>query len=103
MARLSAHDPKAVRNFNEMARLCDVAYEAVKVAPTPMEVTRRTCHLLGQLINTIKITGVANCPLLPNVLKVLNVLTILQPKNFVSIFSTQNNLKHLLNINNILV
>lgn len=102
MADLSAGNDKAVVNFKEMARLCRIAYEAVKRAPTPIEVTTRTCNLLDQLIQTIKKTGVANCQLLPNVLNALNALAILKPTNLRSILSTHNNLKHLLNLENLI-
>lgn len=101
-AKMAAGKPNLVENFNEMGRLCDVAHDDVAKAKTPMEVTTRTCTLLGELMNSIKKTGAANCPLLPNVLNALNALAIVQPKNFKAIFSLPNNLKHVLNIKNII-
>lgn len=102
MAALSAENPMAVANFNSMATLCDAAYEDVSKATTPMEVTSRTCFLLQQLSQTMNAHGVTKCPLLPNILKIANVLAILKPKNLKSILSTPNNLKHLLNIKNLI-
>lgn len=103
MAQLSAGIAAAVKNFNEMADLCEVAYYDVMLADTPMKVTDRTCLLLKQLIATIKKNGVDNCPLVPNVLKALNLLTILKPKNSKQILSADNNLKNVLKFKNLLM
>lgn len=103
MAELSSANPVTVKMFKQMANLCYVAAEDVAKAATPMEVTTRTCKLLGDLIGTIKSSGVADCALLPNALKLVNAVTILKPENLFSIFSTPNNLKHLLNLKNLII
>lgn len=99
MARLS---PVAAANYNEMAKWCEAAYEDVKNAKTPMEVSSRTCLLLEQLIATMKKHGVCDCPLVPNALKATNLLTIVKPENMKQILSTENNLKYLFDIKDLI-
>lgn len=104
MAKLSRKNKKARKLFKEMAKECDKANkDVIKKHMTPVKVTERTCKLLCKLTELMKSSGVTECRLLPNnILKILNLLTILKKENLAQIFSKQN-FKGVLDFRNLLM